>query len=62
MDVEEQPESDVRWHGVKARMARMVQSHGCDALVDHVIVYRAVVHSWLRPDALATTVGSRLIQ
>jgi hypothetical protein len=29
-------------------MARMVQPHGCDALVDHVVVYRAHVHSWLR--------------
>ena len=27
----------------------MVESRGCDALIDHVIVYRARVHSWLRP-------------
>lgn len=48
MSVEEQPESDARWHSAKVRMARMVESRGCDTLVDHVIVYRALVHSWLR--------------
>jgi hypothetical protein len=49
MSVEEQSESDVRWHSAKVRMARMVESHGCDGLVDHVIVYRALIDSWLEP-------------
>ncbi|MGE0423418.1 MAG: DUF4288 domain-containing protein [Reyranellaceae bacterium] len=44
----EQPDSDVYWHSAKVRMARMVEPNGCDALVDHIFVYRAPIHSWLR--------------
>ena len=49
MTVEEQSDSDVCWHSAKFRMARMVEPHGCDALVDHLFVYRALAHSWLEP-------------
>ena len=49
MSAEKQPESDVIWHSAKVRMARMVEPHGCDALVDHVIVYRAPSQAWLEP-------------
>lgn len=47
MIAKEQPASDIRWYSAKVRMARMVESQGCDALVDHIVVYRAPIHSWL---------------
>ena len=42
-------DDDVVWRSAKVRMARMVEPHGCDALVDHVIVYRAPSQAWLEP-------------
>lgn len=44
-----QEESMMRWCSAKLRMARMVESLGCDAMVDHVIVYRARIDEWLEP-------------
>src|SRR5688572_11181437 len=46
MKSEQQSESmiqddEVVWRGARLRMARMVDPHGCDALVDHMVVYRA---------------------
>lgn len=39
----EQPEDAVRmrWASTRLRMARMVQPHGCEALVDHVVLFYA---------------------
>jgi hypothetical protein len=34
-------DDEVVWRGARLRMARMVEPFGCDALVDHIIVYKA---------------------
>lgn len=37
------------WHSTRLRMARLVEPHGCDALVDHVFVFRAPhENSWIK--------------
>ncbi len=34
-------DDEVVWRGARLRMARMVEPHGCDALVDHFVIYKA---------------------
>lgn len=52
MSNEESLETDddkMLWHSTRLRMARLVDPHGCDALVDHVFVFRAPhENSWIK--------------
>jgi hypothetical protein len=37
------------WHSTRLRMARLVEPQGCDALIDHVLVFRAPhENSWVQ--------------
>ena len=40
-NVDEGAADDVTWNSARLRMARMVDPRGCDALVDHIFVFRA---------------------
>lgn len=56
-NVDEGVADDVTWNSARLRMARMVDPHGCDALIDHIFVYRA---PWTARREAALAIGRSL--
>jgi hypothetical protein len=48
VDLSQNEARKILWHSTRLRMARLVDPYGCDALVDHVFVFRAPhENSWI---------------